>query len=149
MPASADSKHKRVANGGPATHQTVRQQGGTGEDGHIHLADWALSVPAIEKSHDAVKIFVFLYTRHYTHTLYSLQHTHIHTRTHWYTLMTLVQNPAVGLGDQDLSTHVTIAKERISLRSNRLPTKMLNELANYMTVKRSLITRKTHREYFA
>ena len=44
--------------------------------------------------------------------------------------MTLVQNLAVGLGDQDLSTHVTIAKERISLRSNRLPTKMLNELAN-------------------
>ena len=31
------------------THQTVRQQGGTGEDGHIHLADWTLSVAAIEK----------------------------------------------------------------------------------------------------
>ena len=50
MPASADCKNKRVANGSPATtQQTLRQQGGTGEDGHIHLADWNLSVAAIEK----------------------------------------------------------------------------------------------------
>ena len=42
------SKRKRVANGSPVTHQTPRQQGGTGEDGHIHLADWTLSVVAIE-----------------------------------------------------------------------------------------------------
>ena len=49
MPASADSKNKRVANSSSVTHQTVRQQGGTGEDSHIHLADWALSVAAIEK----------------------------------------------------------------------------------------------------
>ena len=26
-----------------ATHQILRQQGGTGEDGHIHPADWSLS----------------------------------------------------------------------------------------------------------
>ena len=25
-------------------HQTLGQQGGTGEDGHVHLADWTLSV---------------------------------------------------------------------------------------------------------
>ena len=49
MPASADSKNKCVANSSPATHQTLRQQGGTGEDGHIYLADWTLSVAAIEK----------------------------------------------------------------------------------------------------
>ena len=49
MPTSADSKNKRVANSSPVTHQTVRQQGGTGEDSHIHLADWTLSVAAIEK----------------------------------------------------------------------------------------------------
>ena len=36
----------------PATHQTLWQQWGTGEDGHIHLADWALtslSVAVTEK----------------------------------------------------------------------------------------------------
>ena len=34
----------------PASRQTLRQQGGrTGEDGHIHLADWTLDVTAIEK----------------------------------------------------------------------------------------------------
>ena len=49
MPASADSKSKRVANGSPATHQTLQQQGGTGEDDYIHLADWTLNVAAIEK----------------------------------------------------------------------------------------------------
>ena len=31
------------------THQTLRQQRGTGEDSYIHLADWTLSVAAIEK----------------------------------------------------------------------------------------------------
>ena len=35
--------------GSPATHQTLQQQGGTGEDGYIHLADRTLSVAAIEK----------------------------------------------------------------------------------------------------
>ena len=49
MPASADSKNKRVANGSPVTHQTLRQRGGTGDDGHIHPADWTLGVAAIEK----------------------------------------------------------------------------------------------------
>ena len=34
-----------MANGSPA----LRQQGGSGEDSHIHLADWTLSVAAIEK----------------------------------------------------------------------------------------------------
>ena len=49
MPASADSKNKRVANSSPATRQTIRQQGGTGEDSYIHLADWTRSVAEIEK----------------------------------------------------------------------------------------------------
>ena len=49
MPNSADSKNKYVANGSPATHRTLGQQGGTGEDGYIHLADRTLSVAAIEK----------------------------------------------------------------------------------------------------
>ena len=49
MPTSADSKNNCVANGSPATHQTLWQQGGTGEDSYIHLADWTLSVTAIEK----------------------------------------------------------------------------------------------------
>ena len=38
-----------VANSSPATHQTLRQQGGTGEDGHIHLEDWTFSVAVTEK----------------------------------------------------------------------------------------------------
>ena len=51
MPACAYSKTKCVANSSPATHQTPRQEGGTEEDGHgySHLADWTLSVAAIEK----------------------------------------------------------------------------------------------------
>ena len=36
--------------GSPATHQTLQQQGGTGKDSYIHLADWTLSVAAIEKN---------------------------------------------------------------------------------------------------
>ena len=32
---------------------SMRQQGGTGEDGHIRLADWTLSVAAIEKIKNA------------------------------------------------------------------------------------------------
>ena len=31
------------------THQTLRQQRRTGDDSHTHLADWTLSVAAIEK----------------------------------------------------------------------------------------------------
>ena len=49
MPASADSKNKCVASSSPVTHQTLQQQEGTGEDSYIHLADWTLSVAAIEK----------------------------------------------------------------------------------------------------
>ena len=49
MPASAGSKTKCMANRSPATHQTLRQKAGTGEDGHIHLADWTFSVAVIEK----------------------------------------------------------------------------------------------------
>ena len=49
MPASADSKTTCVANSSPATHQTLGQQERTGEDGHIHLVDWTLSVAVIEK----------------------------------------------------------------------------------------------------
>ena len=49
MPASADSKTKCVANSHAATHQLLRQQWETGEDCHIHLAGWTLSVVAVEK----------------------------------------------------------------------------------------------------
>ena len=65
MPASADSKNKRVANRSSATHQTLLQQGGTGEDGHIHLADWTFSVAATEKKKKTefyVSLGVFLLT---------------------------------------------------------------------------------------
>ena len=48
-PASAGSKTKCVANSSPAAHQTLRQKGGTGEDGHIHVADWTFSVAVTEK----------------------------------------------------------------------------------------------------
>ena len=51
MPASADSKTKCVADSSSSTHQTLRQQGGTGEDGHVHLAYRTLSVAAIEKKY--------------------------------------------------------------------------------------------------
>ena len=40
------AQNRYVANGSPATHQTVRQQGGTGEDSYIHLADRTLGVAA-------------------------------------------------------------------------------------------------------
>ena len=43
------NKNKCVANGSPATHLTVRQQGGSGEESHVRLADWTLSVAALEK----------------------------------------------------------------------------------------------------
>ena len=59
MPTSTDSKHKRVANGSPVTPQTLRQQGGTGEDGHIHLADWALSIVVIKKKKNSLRICIF------------------------------------------------------------------------------------------
>ena len=49
MLASADSKNKSVANSSPARHQTLWQQGGSGEDGHFHLAERTLSAAAIEK----------------------------------------------------------------------------------------------------
>ena len=39
----------------PYTHQTLRQQGGTGEDSYIHLADWTLSVTTIEKKNKCTK----------------------------------------------------------------------------------------------
>ena len=61
MPTSADNKNKCVANGSPATHQTrLRQQGGTGEDRYIHLADWTLSVAAIEikKKKKTIQMFM-------------------------------------------------------------------------------------------
>ena len=49
-PTSTDSKTKHEANCSPATHQTLQQQqGGTGEDSHVHLADWTLCVAVIKK----------------------------------------------------------------------------------------------------
>ena len=45
-----------MANGSPATHQTLGQQGGSGEDSHIHLADWTVSVAAIEKKKKKIKL---------------------------------------------------------------------------------------------
>ena len=65
MPASAGSKNKCVANSSPATHQTLGQQGGTGEDSYTHLADWTFSVAAIEKKKKTefyVSLGVFLLT---------------------------------------------------------------------------------------
>ena len=56
MPTSADSKTKCVANGSPVTHQTIRQQRGTGEDSDINLADWTLSVAAIGKKKNILTI---------------------------------------------------------------------------------------------
>ena len=49
MPTSADNKNKCVANSSPATHQTLWQLGGIGEDGYIQLADWTIHVVAMEK----------------------------------------------------------------------------------------------------
>ena len=51
---------------GSVTHRTLRQQGGTREDSYIHLADWTLSVAAIEKKkcNDVLRVnFVSGYTR--------------------------------------------------------------------------------------
>ena len=49
MPAAADNKKKYVANSSPARHQTVRDQGGSREEGHIHLTDRTLSAAAAKK----------------------------------------------------------------------------------------------------
>ena len=51
-PSQAGSKTTCAASGSPLsdyTHQTLWQQGGTGEDGHIHLADWTYCIAAMEK----------------------------------------------------------------------------------------------------
>ena len=48
-PLLQTARTKYVASGSPVTHQILRQKGGTGEDSYIHLADWTLSVAAIEK----------------------------------------------------------------------------------------------------
>ena len=48
IPTSADSKNKCVANGSPVTRQTLRQQEEL-EKTAIYLADWTLSVAAMEK----------------------------------------------------------------------------------------------------
>ena len=44
-----------AANSSPATHQTLAQRGETGEDGHIHPADWTLGVAVIQKENQLVK----------------------------------------------------------------------------------------------
>ena len=85
-----------VANGSPVTRQTLRQRGGTGEDGHIYLAGWTLSVAAINKkknyltSKNEFRFFffppLFATLRDYPHThTYTHTHTHTHTRTHTHT----------------------------------------------------------------
>ena len=43
MPASATAR-QAVYSQEPYTHQTLGQQRGTGEDGHIHLTDWILQI---------------------------------------------------------------------------------------------------------
>ena len=40
---------------GYTSDSTLRQQGGTGEDGHTHLADWTLTVPTIEIISGSIK----------------------------------------------------------------------------------------------
>ena len=59
MPTSADSKNKCVASSSPVTHQTLQQQEGTGEDSYIHLANWTLSVAAIEKKKKKMESYTF------------------------------------------------------------------------------------------
>ena len=51
-PLLQTARKKRVANSSPATHQTLQQQGGTGEDSYINLADWTLNVAAIKKKNN-------------------------------------------------------------------------------------------------
>ena len=65
MPTSVDNKNKRVANGSLVTHQTLRQQRGTGEDGYIHLADWTLQCNGDreeEIERETVKLLLLLET---------------------------------------------------------------------------------------
>ena len=38
-----------MANSSPVIHQTLRRQGGTRANGHIHLAVWTLRVAAMDK----------------------------------------------------------------------------------------------------
>jgi len=47
MPNYAESKTKSVADASYTPNST--QQGGTAEDGHIHLTDWTVCVAAIGK----------------------------------------------------------------------------------------------------
>ena len=49
MPTFLGSKTGCVADSSPATHQTLQQQGGTGEDSYIHPAVWTFSEGVIEK----------------------------------------------------------------------------------------------------
>ena len=56
-----------------AVYQTLGQQGGTGEDSHIHLADWTLSVAAIENKklkEDGASNSVGLMCTSFGHSLY-------------------------------------------------------------------------------
>ena len=65
MPASAESNNKRVVSSSPATHQTLRQQRGTGEDGHIRLVDWTLSIRQllVSSAQSQVRVCIFLFKK--------------------------------------------------------------------------------------
>ena len=55
-----------------AVYQTLQQQGGTGEDSRLHLADWTLSVAMIErkKLEDGASNSVGLMCTSFGHSLY-------------------------------------------------------------------------------
>ena len=48
-PLLQTARKKCMANSSPATHQTLQHQGGTQEEGHIHLIDRTLSAAAVKK----------------------------------------------------------------------------------------------------
>ena len=56
MPTCADGTTKCVANSSPSAHQPLRQQRGTGEDGHVHFAHWTLTAAAIEQKENWICI---------------------------------------------------------------------------------------------
>ena len=49
-----------------ATHQTLRQQGGTEEDSHSHLADWTLNEAAIKRKKNNMSVITVLLTLSHT-----------------------------------------------------------------------------------
>ena len=94
-----------VANGSPVTRQTLRQRGGTGEDGHIYLAGWTLSVAAINKKKNYLTSkneFRFFFFPPLFATLRDYPHTHTYTHTH-----TAIGRPSLSTVKQAALAHET------------------------------------------